>query len=97
MSQPIVSSAQDQSLPSPPFITIQGVPNFRDLGGHKVASQPNKIIRRGLIYRCGEPSGITTEGVKKVQELKIAKAYDLRSKPEIERAKKAGYVCRSEN
>jgi len=79
------------ALPSPPFIAVPGVPNFRDLGGHKVASSPSSTIRRGYIYRCGEPSGVTQDGIKKLQELNVEKAYDLRSLPEIERAKKAGY------
>jgi len=96
MSKFKLSSAVDMLLPSPPFIPVPGVPNFRDLGGHKIASIPGKSVRRGLIYRCGEPSAITEDGVKKLQELKITKAYDLRSLPEIERAKKAGYGAETE-
>lgn len=79
------------SLPSPPFIDIPGVPNFRDLGGYPIDRSPSYSIRRNFIYRCGEPSRITKEGIAKLQELGITHAYDLRSQPEIDRAKTAGY------
>lgn len=95
MSILTLSSAVDLSLPSPPFVPVPGVPNFRDLGGHPT-SQNGKIVRKGLIYRCGEPSAITEDGIKKMQELGVKKAYDLRSTPEIEKAKRAGYGTETE-
>jgi hypothetical protein len=91
MSKAKFSTAVDPSLPSPPFVPVPGVPNFRDLGGSKIHSLPGKHVRTGLIYRCGEPSKITAEGIAKVNELGVQKAFDLRSVPEIENAKKAGY------
>ena len=98
MLNPKDSSASDVALPSPPFINIAGVPNFRDLGGHKIDSRylPAKTVRRGLIYRCAEPSAIREDGVKKIGELRVAKAYDLRSLPEIRRATNAGYGAETE-
>lgn len=76
------------SLPSPPFVTIEGIPNFRDLGGYPVSS--NQSFRRSIIYRCAEPSQVTKNGIEAMKSLKIASAYDLRSNNEIERSKASG-------
>jgi hypothetical protein len=71
-------------LPCPPFITIPGLPNFRDLGGYRTSQATT--IRRGIIYRSSEPSQLTSGGVIELQKLGITHVYDLRSRPEIERA-----------
>lgn len=76
------------SLQSPPFVSISGIPNFRDLGGYAVS--PNLAIRRNLVYRCGEPSKVTQEGIETLKSLGITHMYDLRSKVEIDRNKDAG-------
>ncbi|CZR62857.1 related to protein-tyrosine phosphatase [Phialocephala subalpina] len=76
--------------PQPPFIEVAGIPNFRDVGGYKVASPENHSIRREVIYRCGEPSQVTKDGVDTMKRLGITHIYDLRSIPEIERNKAAG-------
>lgn len=76
--------------PSPPFITVAGIQNFRDLGGYTVSSRSNHSIRREFIYRCAEPSGITKDGIAAIKKLGITHMYDLRSNPEIERAQAAG-------
>lgn len=78
------------NLPSPPFITVAGIPNFRDLGGYPVTAPENHSIRREVIYRCGEPSQVTKDGVSTMTNLGITRIYDLRSVPEIERNKSAG-------
>lgn len=77
-------------LPSPPFITVAGIPNFRDLGGYPVSSPANHSIKREVIYRCGEPSAVTKDGITTMSNLGITRIYDLRSVPEIERNKNAG-------
>ena len=77
-------------LPSPPFLDIPGLPNFRDLGGYPIALQPGKAVRRGVVFRSGEPSQTTDEGIAKLRELGIAHVYDLRSNKELERDKKNG-------
>src|SRR5277367_2299860 len=41
-------------LPSPPFVSVSGIYNFRDLGGYTVS--PGLSVKRNVIYRCGEPS-----------------------------------------
>jgi hypothetical protein len=84
------SSAKSVALPSPPFITVAGIPNFRDLGGYPIASPSNHSIRREVIYRCAEPSQVTKDGITTMQRLGITHIYDLRSNNEIQRAQAAG-------
>lgn len=77
-------------LPMPPFITVTGIPNFRDLGGYPISGSKSHSVRRGIVYRCGEPSAVTQEGIATIQQLGITHIYDLRSNNEIERNKAAG-------
>ncbi|KFY11343.1 hypothetical protein V492_04522 [Pseudogymnoascus sp. VKM F-4246] len=78
------------TLPSPPFIQVEGLPNLRDLGGYPVPGS-QKSIRRGVVYRAGAPSNrIDEEGKKTMKALGITHVYDLRSNPEIEKAEAAG-------
>ncbi|KAK5108479.1 hypothetical protein LTR62_008297 [Meristemomyces frigidus] len=66
------------SLPSPPFIDIAGVHNFRGVGGSHVGP--------GLLYRSADPSKATKAGLEKMrQDLGIRIIFDLRSAPEIKR------------
>ncbi|KAH6637305.1 tyrosine phosphatase family-domain-containing protein [Chaetomium tenue] len=78
-------------LPSPPFIKIDGLYNFRDCGGYPIADRPDKIIRRGMLYRSAEPSKITTKGISQLQELAVSRIFDLRSDFEIEDSTKKGW------
>lgn len=72
---------QTQSpLPSPPFIIIQGVHNFRD-----ISSSATSGVRSGLIYRSGALSHLTPEGHARLRDLGIKKVFDLRSSVEVER------------
>jgi len=85
------AGVKSAALPSPPFITVAGIPNFRDLGGYPSASPSNYSIRREVIYRCAEPSQVTKDGITTMQRLGITHVYDLRSSNEIERAQAAGW------
>jgi hypothetical protein len=78
-------------LPCPPFLNVPGIVNLRDLGGYPVASSPGKMVRRGLIYRSGEPSRLTDAGVVELQRLGIATVYDLRSQQEIDKIVLSGH------
>ena len=51
------------NLPSPPFVDIPGIANFRDVGGQLDA------IRNGIVYRSADPSKATEDGLKKMSEL----------------------------
>ena len=77
------------SLPSPPFIEVEGLPNLRDLGGY--ATKDDRSVRRGVVWRSAAPSNkITDEGFKQIKELGLTGVYDVRSTTEIEKSEKAG-------
>ncbi|KAE9365315.1 hypothetical protein N431DRAFT_387449 [Stipitochalara longipes BDJ] len=86
----LTEKADTADLLSPPFITVAGIQNFRDLGGYPITSLSNHSIRREVIYRCAEPSKVTKDGIATMQSLGITHIYDLRSNNEIERAQTAG-------
>ncbi|TFY60047.1 hypothetical protein EVG20_g7568 [Dentipellis fragilis] len=48
-------------LSHPPFVSIPGVHNVRDLGAHPT-STPAESTRPGFMFRSGEISGITPDG-----------------------------------
>ena len=75
------------SLPSPPFVPVEGIHNFRDLGGYPVSSSPSITVRRNIIFRSAEPSQITPNGIQMIQSLGVTTFFDLRSGPEIEKLK----------
>lgn len=54
------------SLPSPPFIDVPGVSNFRDIGPQPTTD--GKHVCKGLIYRSADPSKATADGMKKMSE-----------------------------
>lgn len=77
------------SVPTPPFIEVEGLPNLRDLGGY--ATQDGRSIRRGVVYRSAAPSNaITAKGLAEIKNLGLTGVYDLRSTVEIEKSEKAG-------
>lgn len=83
-------------LPSPPFIHVEGVPNFRELGGYACTpssshsnsnpTPPTKALclRRHYLFRCATLAQITPAGTSTLTNtLRIRTLYDLRSQPEI--------------
>ncbi len=72
------------ALPSPPFVNIDGVPNFRDIGGYPTI--PGYCTRRGLVYRSADFTSCTDKGLEQLKALGIAAVFDLRSTHEIEKA-----------
>jgi len=73
------------TLPSPPFVPLKGIPNFRDLGGYPISSSPYLSVRRNYIFRCAEPTKASPEAISRIQSLGVTHIYDLRSKPEIQK------------
>jgi len=72
----------------PPFILVEGIPNFRDLGGYPISTHTDAgllSVRRNLIFRCAEPSRITPAGAQTLRTLGITTLFDLRSRPETEK------------
>ncbi|KAK7204166.1 protein-tyrosine phosphatase-like protein [Myxozyma melibiosi] len=66
------------------FKNIEGVVNFRDLGGWKVPAKGKKV-RSGMIYRAASLHSLTENGERQLKALGIAKAFDLRSASECEK------------
>lgn len=73
------------SLPTPPFVTMKGIPNFREVGGYPIKDQPGKSLKKDLLFRCAEPTKGTPEDIEKIKSLGINRIYDLRSLPEIKK------------
>ena len=53
-------------LPSPPFVDIPGIANFRDIGG--ISTTNGQSIRKGLVYRSADPCKATEDGMKKMSQ-----------------------------
>ncbi|TCD69217.1 hypothetical protein EIP91_008320 [Steccherinum ochraceum] len=66
----------------PPFVTIDGVDNVRDLGSKK-SSTAGYMTKPNFIFRGSEISAITDAGRDRLVQLGVTKIYDLRSDPEI--------------
>jgi hypothetical protein len=48
------------ALPSPPFIDVPGIANFRGVGGDHVGP--------GLLYRSADPTNATKAGLEKLSK-----------------------------
>jgi hypothetical protein len=73
----------------PPFVTIPGLANLRDIGGWPIVDhdgKPISTVRKRVLYRGPNPAPITAAGQAKLVELGITTVFDLRSKPQIEKA-----------
>ncbi|KAF5358989.1 hypothetical protein D9758_004831 [Tetrapyrgos nigripes] len=72
-------------LSNPPFVTLPGVINVRDLGGYPSVDFPDKHTIPNRFLRSAELSSITDEGKELLKNLGIRKVFDLRSDTEIEK------------
>ncbi|KAG6910995.1 hypothetical protein DXG01_006049 [Tephrocybe rancida] len=81
--EPLDSAHVAQLLSRPPFVTIDGVINVRDLGSYPSETYPGQITQPRLLYRSAELASITEEGKQQLKALNIAKVFDLRSDTEI--------------
>jgi hypothetical protein len=61
--EPLDSAYVADVLSKPPFVTISGVINARDLGNYPSSLYPGKRTRPRLLYRSGELGGVTDEGL----------------------------------
>ncbi|KAF7513626.1 hypothetical protein GJ744_008920 [Endocarpon pusillum] len=86
------SSSSTNESPSPPFIHVEGVANFRDLGGYPCRPAPSShfpaqrcyVTRRLTVFRSAQLTGITANGTKTLcQDLRVRRVYDLRSEAEV--------------
>ena len=51
---------------SPPFVVIDGIANFRDIGG--CTTSTGESITKGLAFRCADPSKASPEGLDKMSQ-----------------------------
>jgi protein tyrosine/serine phosphatase len=80
VEMPIATS----ELPSPPFVAVEGVVNFRDtIGGYPITGSGSKSVKRGFVYRSAVLSRITNDGMKTLVALGIRVIFDLRSHGEV--------------
>ncbi|GEQ69711.1 hypothetical protein JCM33374_g3385 [Metschnikowia sp. JCM 33374] len=71
---------------------VDGICNFRDLGGWPVRTPTFKkdeansgtsyFVRSNLMFRCANPAQVTGSGLKDLQDLGIEAFFDLRSEEE---------------
>ena len=64
------------------IFNIQGVDNFRHMGGYKTAD--GGITRDDRLYRCGHLFDLSEAGGKKIEALNINQVVDFRSEAEKE-------------
>lgn len=72
----------------PPFVQVEGISNFRSIGGYPIVSpfpSRKRSARHDFIYRSADPCYITPAGRTKILSLGITTVYDLRSQPEVEK------------
>ncbi|TBU33100.1 protein-tyrosine phosphatase-like protein [Dichomitus squalens] len=83
--EPLDPADVSDQLSKPPFVSIPGVVNVRDLGSYPT-DQPGFMTRPRMVYRSGEISFITPEGITELRDiLGISKVYDLRSDTEMQK------------
>ncbi|CEI89058.1 hypothetical protein RMCBS344292_03431 [Rhizopus microsporus] len=79
-----VAMGQHVSVVIPRWIDVEGVMNFRDIGGWPI-KDGSGYIRERIIFRCGHLAGITPKGIETLKRLNVIAVFDFRSEPEIER------------
>ena len=53
-------------ITAPPFVVIDGIANFRDIGGYTTST--GHSITKGLAFRCADPSKAAPEGLDKMSQ-----------------------------
>jgi protein-tyrosine phosphatase len=72
----------DAVLPPTGPITLEGVPNFRDLGGYETSD--GRVVRYGKVFRSSMLGAATDDDLAVMTSLGIRTVIDLRTRPEIE-------------
>lgn len=71
------SPAGDSAIMAPRIVPLDGVQNFRDIGGYRTSD--GRRVKWGLIYRSAELSRLTPEDLMEITGLNIQSVHDLRS------------------
>ena len=53
-------------ITAPPFVVIDGIANFRDIGGYTTST--GHSTTKGLAFRCADPSKAAPEGLDKMSQ-----------------------------
>ncbi|OAX79991.1 hypothetical protein ACJ72_05686 [Emergomyces africanus] len=77
---PIAADVVSHIISSPPFVSVPGLFNFRDLSQPHTAATP---LRKNYIFRSGMPAFLEDDGkVKLTTDLGVKTIFDLRGAPE---------------
>lgn len=63
-------------------VTVDGAPNFRDIGGYETAD--GSRVRSGKLFRSGMLVGLSDDGVATLDALGIRTVVDLRTQVEVD-------------
>lgn len=63
-------------------LPLEGGSNFRDMGGYETAD--GRVVRRGVLFRSGAMTSLTTEDRQYLDRLDFKMVYDLRGRDERE-------------
>ena len=63
---------------APRQIHVDGVINFRDVGGWKTSLVENGAVKQGMYYRCAQFNSVTAAGKETIKELGIKVDIDMR-------------------
>ncbi|CAO3697611.1 unnamed protein product [Rhizopus stolonifer] len=78
------SMGQHVGLVIPRWIDVEGVKNFRDIGGWPL-KDGSGYIRERIVFRCGHLVDVTPKGIQVLERLNVVAAFDFRSETEVER------------
>jgi hypothetical protein len=89
--EPIDATTVARLVAAPPFVTIPGVANVRDLGGLPVMNhlpignhkEKPLQVRTGRLLRSAQLNLITPEGREKLRSLNVGVIFDLRTVAEV--------------
>lgn len=71
------AAAQDSAILAPRLIALEGVQNFRDIGGYRTVD--GRHVKWGRIYRSAELSHLSQADLTTLARLNIRAVHDLRS------------------
>lgn len=82
LGQPALAKAPAQAAAAQrsQFVPVEGVRNFRDVGGYRAAD--GKTVRWGVLYRAGALGSMTPRGRTEFARLGVGSIVDLRSPAE---------------
>ena len=71
---------------APRNLYVDGMTNFRDIGGWRSSLVAGSVIRQGLFFRSANPDAVTEKGLEAIRELGIHVDIDMRDIDQIPEA-----------